>query len=238
MDMRIWRCLCIMLVMMCFNKAILAENLDLSYSEKVSPAVFTPKFEKQIMRTRFNSLMDGAHGGSYDVFLFAENEHEELEEHTFCDGITKKTPILTGNYYLYLFDLVAGEFVPQKIEVFKNTKMSMNLEGARFFPVYRYSKKKSDVLFVSQAGCGGNYYEAYSIPKKGQFLQQYVFVMNNKKYKRFFGEMVSNAFNEKDGVSVYGQYDDNSMKEMYLSLSDVPGELQLRPIESEGTPSL
>lgn len=220
------------LLLMSFDTTVSAENLELTHAKTVNQAVFTREFAKNIMNARREISIEGSHGELYEAFLYAENEHKEPEMFTWCDGTTKKVPVLTGNYYIYLYKESTGIFVPSRIEVFKNTKMRMNIWGASFFTVYTSNENASDILLVSQPDCGGdyNYYEAYGLPKKNQFLQQYVFVMNNKKYKRFFGQIKKDN-KIKKRTRVYGKYDDNTMKEMYLSLSDTPGEIQLELIE-------
>ena len=186
-------------------------------SERMTKHIFSSPYRTSIRR---------ADGLILDAFLYAENEQMEPEEYIFCNGIKQKIFSKTGNYYIYLYDASTDYFLPYRIEVFKGTKIRMNIGKAGFFTLYM-TPKRSDILLVSQSACGGNYYEAYGFSENQLFLKKYIFVAK-EKHEQFYGHINKNNKDEKK-IDVYGKYENDKMQKMYLSVSDVPGEIQLQP---------
>ncbi|MDR3503257.1 MAG: hypothetical protein P4L79_11830 [Legionella sp.] len=204
------------------------EHTVMANENRAQKFILTPKLEDRIWNPLQRVLVTRPDGPILEAFLSAENERMEPEEYVFCDGKKERIFSKTGNYYIYLYDATTGNYLSTRMPVFVGTKVRMNIDKVGLFPLHNASKGKYDILFVSQPGCGGKFYEAYGFSENGSVLKKYFF-RTNKRQEVFFGTIDKNQILNKKLI-VYGKYDTDKIQKLYLFLSKTPGEIKLEPV--------
>lgn len=191
------------------------------------------QMKESIMSSPFKTSLRRSDGKKFVAYLYAEDEKSKtIERYSYVSGKLQRSISKNGHYYIYLYDVSSDSFFPHGTAVFSDfegirMRMRMNVKGADFFVFPSANKNTSDALLISQFGDGfGDFYEAYGFSKSQSSLQKYIFV-GKEKNNSFYGR-IRKFRQHNEGLLSYSIFN-HKINQFKLSLSRVPGEIQLTP---------
>lgn len=199
--------------------------------------VLSKQLKESIMSSPFKVSLRRSDGKKIIAYLHAEDEKNESEEYSSCDGEEYKTIAKKGHYYIYLYDISTDKFFPNRMAVFYNYDgIKMNTQGASFFVWLNANKNQSDVILISQfVACNGDQYEAYGFI--GNELKKYTF-SGEKKYNGFYGRIDRDQLKKHSkNLLAYSIYDEK-IHQIQLSMSKISGEIKLNTLVVSSFPQL
>lgn len=191
--------------------------------------IITPQMEEQILRSPFKAMLKTKDGNQFIAYLYAEDEKKERHRYNSrnsSEGNERSWIIREGDYFIYLYNINNNSFLPYRTHILKEFKgLIFNSEGSRIVVLPGSQENQSDVLLISQFGTGaGDFYEAYGFLDNKPYLQNYMFLRKSKEIQ-FFGQIYESE--TKTNSQIYAW--DNSYGETFLSISDKPGIILVKP---------
>lgn len=213
------------------------QNVNANENLGIEKFIISKHLKENIMNSPFKASLRRGDGRKFIAYLYAEDEQNKItKRYSYASRKLKKSISKHGHYYIYLYDVASNLFLAYRTAVFSafegiKIKMRMNVKGADFFVLPSSNKNKSDALLISQFGDGeGDFYEAYGFSKNQLFLKKYIFV-GKEKNNSFYGR-INKLIQNGGGLLGYSIYD-HKINQFKLSLSNVPGEIQLISFQAE-----
>lgn len=193
------------------------------------PFIVSPEMKKRIMKTTLKVSLRRGDGKKIIAYLYAEDEEiKPWGQQSDKSGITTKHELLTGHYYIYLYDVDSDLFFPNRTTASEDySYFAMYKNGFNFFVLPASNKNQSDVILLrSSSSCQGSYYTAYGFDENQLSLKSYVFT-GKDKFDGFSG-IIKQGKNQNKLVA-YGLYDweETQIQKIYLRVSNIPGEIKL-----------
>jgi hypothetical protein len=140
-------------------------------------------------------------GREFTAYLYAENEVNERTENVSCrTGNDWNSVSKTGNFYIYLYDVLAKSFSPYRTKIFSDFDgyIMFNVEGANLIVLPGIKHIKPDVFIISQFGvCDRNFHEAFSFSENNLYLENYKFIdLNKREFNQLAGLMAAESDND------------------------------------------